>query len=317
MRRVPFHAMLLATLLAAPLLASAQSSGQVLFANNRINPNTVNATECNPANAATVLVRWTPMLLSGATSAPVGGTYIIYGSNTAPLNGTQCQTVDNLVSPNNIRANTILNTNSSATNATITLSSLLAASGLSCANDGQTLYICVQGVQGGSNIPATNFAIASATVTISTTVPNVPNIFLIKPGDRALNVYWDPGNVGTGTGTTLQVEIQVTPTLSTTGAWDTRGTRSAGRFGASPARVEDLVNTVVYNVQARALTDAENASDFSPSGVTTGMPQAVNDFWDIYKAEGGRDTGGCGAGTAGPVGLGVLIATLALVRRRK
>jgi uncharacterized protein (TIGR03382 family) len=311
------RALVLATLLAAPALASAQSSGQVLFANDRTNPNTVNATECNPANNAQVLIRWNPAFINGATSAPVGGTYIVYASNTAPVSGTQCQTANNTANGQNILAGTIDNTNSSALNATISTSAMLAASGLSCANDGSTFFVCVQGVQGGSNIPASNFAIAQVTVTISTTTPKIPAITGITPGDGALNVSWSPDAAGTGTAITQQVELEVTPIASTTGAFDSGGTRSAGKFGASPARVERLVNTVIYDVRARAFSDAGNVSDFSPANVTTGMPQFVNDFWEIYKADGGREAGGCGAGAAGPIGLGVLIATLALIRRRK
>ena len=289
------RALLLATLLAAPSLAAAQAAGQVLFANSRVNPNSINAFECDPANNAQVLVQWTPQFISG-TSTPVGGTYIIYGSN--------------------IRANIVLNTNSGATSATIGTSALVSVSGLSC-SDGQTLYICVQGVQGGAFNALTNFAISVATVTISTSLPNVPAINGIPPGDRALNVSWEPGTVGTGTGTTVRVEMQVTPLSSPTGASDPGGLRTVGRFGASPARLEGLVNNVIYDVQARALTDADNASAFSPAGVTTGMPQFVNDFWEVYKAAGGRDTGGCSSGLAGPLALGLLIATLALSRRRK
>jgi hypothetical protein len=312
------RALVLATLLAAPALASAQSSGQVLFANNRIKPNSINAFECNPANGATVLVRWNPAFINGNTSAPVSGTYIIYGSNTAPgSNGTQCQTVNNTTSGQNILANTVLDTQSSALNATINLGTLLSVSGLSCANDGSSLFICVQGVLSDSNNTTTNFAIAQATVTISTTLPQVPVITGITPGDRALNVAWEPGSVGTGTAITQQVELEVTPIASTTGAFDNGGTRSVGTFGASPARVQGLVNTVIYDVRGRAISDTGNLSDFSPEGVTTGMPQFVKDFWDIYKDAGGRETGGCGAGAAGPVGLGILIAALALVRRRK
>jgi len=313
------RALLLATLLAAPALASAQSAGQVLFANDRTNPNTVNAFECDPANSAQVLIRWNPGFINGATSVPVGGTYIIYASNTAPTNnGTQCQTTNNTpVGGTQILAGTIQNTNSSALNATISTSALLSVSGLSCANDGGTFTICVQGVQGGSNVAGTNFAIAQATVTVSTSLPKIPAITGVSPGDGALNVSWSPDAAGTGTAVTQQVEIEVTPIASTTGAFDNGGTRSAGKFGASPARVERLVNTVIYDVRARAFSDAGNVSDFSPAGVTTGMPLFVNDFWELYKKDGGRETGGCGAGAAGPVGLGILLATLALIRRRK
>jgi hypothetical protein len=302
--------------LAMPVLSAAQAAGQVLFSSDRLNPNTVNAIECDPANNGQVLIRWNPAFINGVTSVPVGGTYIIYASNTPPAsNGTQCQTLNaTLVGGIQILAGTIQDTNSSALNATISTSALLAVSGLSCANDGQVLYLCVQGVQGGSNNVQTNFAIAQATVAISTSLPKVPAITGVTAGDGALIVAWEPEAAGTGTAITQRVEIEVTPIASTTGAVDNGGTRSVGKFGASPARVERLVNTVIYDVRARAFSDAGNVSDFSPAGVTTGMPQAqawTGPPWPPHLAGSG---GGCSAGPAGPLGLAILAGALALAR---
>ena len=308
--------LLVVVALAAPALSAAQAGGQVLFGNDRANPNTVNAFECDPANNGQVLIRWNPAFINNYTSVPVGGTYIIYASNTAPANnGTLCQTMNNTpVGGTQILAGTIQDTNFSATNATISTSALLAVSGLSCANNGQVLYVCVQGVQGGSNNVATNFAIAQATVTISTTFPKVPAITGVTAGDGALIVAWAPDAYGTGTAVTQRVELEVTPVASTTEAWDSGGTRSVGKFATSPASIDGLVNGVVYDLRARAFSDAGNVSDFSPAGVTTGMPEAQAWTGLPGRLSPAGSGGGCSSGLAGPLGLAILAGALALAR---
>jgi len=313
------RALLLATLLAAPTLASAQAAGQVLFQNNRIVPNSINAAECDPSSTAQVTLNWNPQFINNNTSVPSNGSYLICASNTAPgTNGTQCQCTNSGTNVSPVVFAAQVGSNAfGATSATVSTSGMVTASNFTCGNNGSVVFVCVQGIVNGSNNPQTNFAVASASVTISTSLPQVPVITGITPGDGALNVSWEPGSVGTGSAITQQVEIEVEPIASTTGAFDTGGLRSVGTFGASPARVERLMNTVIYDVRARAFSDTGNVSDFTPAGVTTGMPMFVNDFWNLYKKDGGRETGGCGAGAAGPVGLGILLATLALIRRRK
>jgi len=325
------RALALVTLLSVPASALAQAVGSVTFQNNRVNPNTINAGECAVGSNATVLVRWTPQFINNAVGAPVsGGSYIVYGTNTAPGSTTTTTTtagqcpVQNTSSGNNILVGIVVDTtNSSAplsTSATISLPLLLQGAGFSqasgCPPDGTTVYICVQGVLNDINSSTNNFAIASAAVTVRTVFPSVPVITRVTPGDGALNVYWDAATLDTAA-QTVNIELMATPIGTTTSSVDTLGPRTRGKFSASPARFEGLVNTVIYYMQAQAFTDADNASTFSPAFINTGMPEHVFDFWDIYKNDGGRETGGCGAGAAGPVGLGILLATLALIRRRK
>jgi hypothetical protein len=306
-----------------PALARAQGVGEVLLVSDRMNPNTVNAFECDPANDAKVVVRWNPQLINGYTSVPVAGSYIVYGSNTAPMGtggaATQCPIL-NKIPPNNILVGTVLDTTISpapgATTGTISLPALLTAAGFpafsGCPADSTTIFLCVQGVLGDANIVTTNFAIAWAMVTVSTSIPKIPAITGITPGDGALDVAWEPDAAGTGTAVTRQVEIEVTPVASTTDVFDAGGTRTVGTFGASPARVDGLVNGVVYDVRARALSGAANVSDFSPAGVTTGMPQALAGPPPSPPLAGSG--GGCSSGLSGPLGLAILAGALALAR---
>jgi uncharacterized protein (TIGR03382 family) len=311
------RALLLATALAAPALAAAQAAGQIVFQTSRTNPLTVNGTECNPANGSTVTINWTPRLLNGLTAAPIGGTYIIYSSSsTNPITGTDTCSAQSTTTPVfTVGVVSDLNPlNPGGTSALISTSALIQAAGLSCASEGASVFLCIQGVQGGVNSSGSNFGIATATVTISTIPPPAPLITGINPGNNALIVFWEAGGTTTtATALTQNVQLEATP-VSTTGV-PVGSTVTSGRFSASPARFERLVNDQGYLVHARAFSDSDNASVISPD--VLGTPQLVNDFWTTYKNAGGRDSGGCSSGLAGPLGLGVLIATLALARRRK
>jgi hypothetical protein len=308
------RALLLATLLAVPSLAAAQAAGEVIFQTSRTKPLTINKSECDPATGSTVTIRWSPRFLIGFTSAPIGGTYIIYGANQGP-SGDTCPTQSNTTT--NLTVGVVADQNPlnpGGTTALISTSALIQAAGKSCADEGAAVFICIQGVQGGTNALATNFGISTAQVTISTIPPPAPSITGIMPGNNALSVSWEAGGTTTTTtALTQNVAFEATPV-------DTVGNLIGGpvvspRFSASPARFEKLVNNQGYSVRARAFSDADNVSTLSDPAVI-GTPEHVNDFWDMYKAAGGRDSGGCSSGLAGPLGLGILIATLALARRR-
>ena len=144
------RALLLPTLLAAPSLGAAQATGQVTFANGRTFPMYVNATECNPANGSTVVARWTPLFINAA-SPPPDGTYAIYGSNIAPVNNTcytQSSTTGTVVTAGSVADQ---DGNLSGTSATISTSALIGVAGKSCTDDGQAIWICVQGISSTGN----------------------------------------------------------------------------------------------------------------------------------------------------------------------
>jgi hypothetical protein len=317
--------LLVAVTLAMPVLSAAQVAGQVLFANDRVSPNTINASECDPSSTAQVTINWNPQFTNNYTSVPVGGTYLIYASNTAPANGTRCQAVSNTTMGQNILAGLVGNTIIGATSMSVSTAALVSVAGFTCANDGSTVYVCVQGVQGGSNDTVTNFAIASATVTISTSFPKAPAITRVTAGDGALIAAWAPDGYGPGTAVTQQVELEVTPIATTTDAWDAGGARIAGKYATSPVRLDGLVNGVVYDLRARAFSDAANVSDFSPASVTTGMPQAGTEPPPpeppppappppAEPRPPAVSGGGCSSGLTGPLGLAILAGALALVR---
>jgi hypothetical protein len=318
------RALLLATLLLAPALAAAQTvaQGAVTFQNGRDFPMYINATECG---GGTVTAAWNPTLTNGATGIPTaGGFYVIYGSNQAPrvVNNVQsCWTENDVTSLNpGLSAAQVLNTQNTNTplglTASINTQTLTAAAGKSCANDGATIYICVQGYV-GSVASANIFGIASSSVIISTTIPPPPTITSITPGNGALNVSWEPGSsTSTFTGDSYSFQLSADFVATTSPLiTDPVQHHTSSMFTANSARFDGLVNTVTYAVTARAFSKAGNPSD--PSAAENGTPQHVNDFWDTYKAEGGRDDGGCAGGPAGPLALALVAGALALTRRRK
>jgi uncharacterized protein (TIGR03382 family) len=128
-------------------------------------------------------------------------------------------------------------------------------------------------------------------------------------------VSWEAGTAtSTFTGDSYSFQLTAEMVATTTGITDPT-THHSSMFTASSARFDGLVNTVTYAVTARTFSKAGNPSD--PSDAVDGTPQHVNDFWDTYKADGGRDDGGCAGGPAGPLALVLVAGALALTRRRK
>ena len=297
------RALLLVTVL-APALAGAQNVGEIRLINNRAFPNYVNAAEC--AGTATIDVRWN----ASGTGFPAGGVFTLYSTNQAVTTGT-CPTAGNTTTGLVVLPVATVTTAAGLVgDAFVSGSQLITGSGgtiASCSSAAdQTIYLCVQGTIGGAA-----FAFATGSVVVSTTSPPPPAIGSATPGDGALNVSWGPGVATTTAPATVQeYSLEATPIPSTADVVHT-----SGRIGSSPHRFGGLTNGVVYSVRAIAYSIADNPSD--PSNAVTGSPQAVRDFWDEYKKDNGRETGGCASGVAGPVGLGILLATLALIRRRK
>jgi hypothetical protein len=315
------RALLVASLLVAPALAAAQTVpvGTVVFQNGRDFPMFINGTECASGSVTTA---WTPQLIgnyAGGT-VPNGGYYVIYGSNQAPraVSGVQtCWTPNDVTAQNpGLAAGQVFTTqntgNALGTSVVINTQALVAAAGKGC-TDGAVLTICVQGIDAANGNAL--FSIASASVTISTTIPPPPTITGITPGDSALNVSWDAGTVtSTFAGDSYSYQLEAVMVGTTTAITDPN-THTSSTFTSTSARFDGLVNSVVYAVTVRAFSKAGNASN--PSAAVNGTPGAVNDFWDAYKAAGGRDNGGCASGLAGPLAMALVAGALALSRRRR
>jgi len=76
-----------------------------------------------------------------------------------------------------------------------------------------------------------------------------------------------------------------------------------------------LINGTAYDVWVRAYDDAHNASRCSKPVV--GTPELIDDFWRLYKKDGGADGGGCTQGGPGLALLGIFSAAILLGRKRR
>lgn len=86
---------------------------------------------------------------------------------------------------------------------------------------------------------------------------------------------------------------------------------------ASSLKIDGLENGVTYRVVLLVIDRARNVTALDAGSAT---PAPVIDFWEDYKAQGGRAKGGCGVGQAGPgagflLGLGLALWAGAALRR--
>jgi hypothetical protein len=175
---------------------------------------------------------------------------------------------------------------------------MVAQAGQTCTAS-STIVLCMQALDG-----TTKVGTARVRLPVVIDKPGTPTLTSVTPGEEALNVSWDAPSPGQRE--TYEVTaVPVDPSLASTVV--------SGRASAENLRVGGLVNGVAYNVSVRAFSDADNPSD--PSNSLQGTPQPVDDFFETYKAFGGRETGGCGNGGVGLLALAGAAALLALRRR--
>jgi MYXO-CTERM domain-containing protein len=182
---------------------------------------------------------------------------------------------------------------------------IVAAVGQASCATGTDIFLCMEARRG-----TTKLGIAKAKVFLNVSKPSTPTLTSVSPGERALNVDWDPPS--TGFHDSYAVVTRTSSPLDPEWA-GTDVVRTSPRATATDLRVEGLTNGAVYTVHVLAFNDADNPSD--PSNSTTSSPMSVTDFWEGYEAAGGREQGGCGTGGAGVLALLGLGALLALRRR--
>ncbi len=313
----------LLALLATPALAAAQvtptpTAGNITFPTqlNTAIDKYINAAECR---SGTITLRWA---ISFDTNKAVANLakYQLYASDHASdgtvTKGT-CATANNekvtglLAGP--VSAEITTNVSDPSPEIVFDTDVIASVAGLGACNTlGTDVALCVQARDSNSQPIGT----ARTTLTVATTPPGAPASASASPGDQALEVSWGDSSgeptpeyhiaeVTTGPG--------VDPTQSTT---TTKSSGAVASTGAGSTRIEGLTNGVVYEVRVTAFSTADNASD--PVFGGTASPEEVNDFWEAYRAAGGREQGGCstGAGAAGALGI-LAAASLVAFRRRK
>lgn len=306
---------LLAAVLVAPALAAAQTtigSGAIQFTDgttDTLHGGYINLLECqgNVTSGPFVNLSWNTKLNSGVTG-PGTFKYNVYASNKEST------------APNCITGPVGTDTRAAAVGVTLTgeaqtvnlksfpTSAFVTAAGYDCSVTADTtLFVCVQAYDGTPGTTNTSpIGYAKGTLTLSTSKPASPSgVTAVPADDGALKVSWaapsgDPQAydyrlIAAGAGDTSNHQTIVTGTSTT---------------------VTGLINGVPYTFSVWARSPAGNESDTPGTG--TGTPVPVANFWDVYHGTyGGREQGGCSAGSAGPVALLGVAALLAALRRRK
>jgi uncharacterized protein (TIGR03382 family) len=210
----------------------------------------------------------------------------------------------------------VLATGATQTVTGVLVSSIASAAGVtSCTGPADvTVNLCVYYLPGGSTA---NWQLASSNIKFmfQLAIPPPPVVSSATPGDGQLTV-----SVAYGTKTSAyQAETGITYTITctptTTGAAGTGGPSNVGAITCG-----GLTNSVPYTVTATALSQAGNAGPastppFGPNASTTPLP--FLSFWDVYKKDGGVETGGCSTGGAGALAPAIALLGLLAFRRRR
>ena len=322
------RALLLATVLALPALGRAQNapSGQITFTNTDADPaaSFINLAECNGTAGTPVEINWTT---TGV--AATGLTFQLFASNKASTADCPTAPADNtttLVSVGQITNQSSLSVVNQAFDPAVIASALNLNGQAACAlTTDTTIYLCVNAVSGSTVVGS-----ARGQMTLSTYAPDVkPLLTGVGSGNGALTPAWSQNGSTNTQWYRVQLVSMANPAATPDPSWfDPSGGYSAfhpsdpsrhysGYVNGSEVRVGGLLNGVTYAAAVTGYTSAYNTTVLDAAGIGTGVPEVSYDLWQVYKADGGRETGGCSGGASGPIGLALLAGALALTRRRK
>jgi len=281
-------------LIAAPALARGQS---LSFVESNDQDQVISLKECNGSVVDNITINWTvatatatafDLWISDQGNCPQPSTTSTAHvaelatnqslSGTYPSSGTfPVQTMLNDVS--------IANCNPAATN----------------------VYVCL--------FPAgtTTTPVATLSIPLDFATPPAPQLNSVTPGDSALIASWQQGSGSVDGGTGAINSWKVYYGLS--GTSPLPNVFTVTNAATTSARIDGLTNGVSYDVQVTAVTVGGNESP--PSNLLSGTPQQVNDFWRLYKLDGGQEQGGCAAGAGGLLALLVIVPVALRARRRR
>jgi hypothetical protein len=290
-------------LFVAPSIALAQTTpttgnGTVTVAENADQDKIISVAECLNQKQDNLQITWT--FNSGGT-APF--TLLASDQTACPQSSSNGTTVT---------AHTVTMTSGVTTNNfsdTQTVANRIAAVfGANCPTTATALFICV--LDSANNV-------ITGSIPLDLAAPPAPVANTPTQGDTALNVSWSQGSgsVDGGTGAANSYRIFCEPSANAPDGGDitTRCADITGQ-GTTSTRVTGLTNGTEYAVEVTAVTLSGNESPHSNR--VFGTPIEIQDFWRLYKTDGGREQGGCAAGAGGLVAL-LALAPLAWRRWRR
>jgi MYXO-CTERM domain-containing protein len=310
MRRV-----LLAVAVALPMgaLAVTAPNGQVVEITN-FDPTVgtggvsyVNKAHCD--GTAQLQLEW----LIANTGFAQGDLYKLFASDTDPRGSTtgECAVKDE-TTPTTIHAGPVgsIDATTALASTSIAASTVVgpaatSATDVTCdaGSENTNVFICAHWTSSGG---ATK-GVAVGQFQVQLLAPNAPGGVSVEGGDSTLRVSW------TANGTSPTRTHHYVARAYLAGSPDV--VKSSPDATGNSTTITDLENGIVYDVDVVAFSPGGNPSPPSPKQVNV-MPVPSGDFWDVYKARGGVEQGGCASGSAGTLAL-LGVASLVAMRRRK
>jgi Synergist-CTERM protein sorting domain-containing protein len=288
-------------LLVAPTLGLAQTAGNgtVTVAENADQDKVVSIAECLNQKQDNLQISWT--FNSGG-----GGPFTLLASDQTACpqsssNGTTV-TAHTTTMASGVTTNNFADTQTVATR-------IAAVFGANCPGTATALFVCV--------VDSSTNTIITGSIPLDLASPPAPVANEPTPGDGALNVSWSQGtgsvDGGTGAANGFRVYCQESATAPADTPIANKCADVTGQ-GTTSLRVTGLNNGTEYAVEVTAVTLSGNESGHSNR--VLGTPVQIEDFWRLYRADGGREQGGCAAGAGGLAAL-LALAPVVWYRRRR
>jgi hypothetical protein len=277
--------------------------------------NFINIAECDNTTPDGLTFTWTfPAFVAG-------GTYTLTASDTdgCPVPTSNGQQVNNQTLGSGIAANSA--TGTFPVSGSQSVPGLLGNLKIPCNSSKTPIFFCVT----LTSAPGTPPPMATGTIALDLLRPPAATPTRVESADSALIVNWTFGATGggdagsSGSADRFRIEARVRGNVNAPVIRSdeiTPGSSTRGRIGG-------LQNNVEYDVIVVAISQGGNESEngfvagnAAPDGAIQGTPVEVDDFWRIYKADGGREGGGCAAGAAGMLALLAVPMALRAWRRR-
>ncbi len=321
------RALLLATALAVPAVAAAQSTGEVQFVepgttNDIVHGAWINAAKCAAQTSTDVILQWKSTVAPGAN-----GKYQIFAANQdMAANSIECPKQPNdstSLKAGQVGVDITDQLNQNITGVHETVAAFLTPVGQTSCDITTTvvIFVCVQAVDSSGK----SVGFAKGQLKFEVTKPGAPTSVSASPLESGkLRVTWAaPTGSPAAYDYIVTAHSVLTPTPPAPPDPTTEDPRDPNDHVAGPtepratsATLGGLTDGVMYAVYVIARSEAANQSD-PPGGPAYGTPRPVRDFWDVYSATPGAvEQGGCSTAGAGPLALAGLVTLLAALRRR-
>ncbi len=301
----------------SPSLASAQTAGTVVVTESSdsslggLSDEVINIAECNgTVTSDSLTLQWSLALPPTQASAY----YRIYATTSAcPTTGSPPTSGFKEITSG---YQAVTTQTGSWTPAISVRNDVITPLSLTACSTAATIRFCVLAFDTNSDGTAQVQSTFTATGTIGLDVsaPGQPTSVSTSSGDGALTVGWVAGS-----GTATSWLVTATPTAADAtqvcSGGGTPGSRECSGSSTTSCRLTGLTNDACYSVTVQGFSDVDNPSPVSAAA--TGVPRPVEDFWERYQANGGREQGGCGTGSASALALLALAALAPRLKRRR